>query len=177
MCRSSACLFVAFVLVCVAFGGCPSVSGQPTPVIWTIRGCAATVGNATSDCRWNQTIWLRGSNLPTGNVSVQLAYRLSSDYYTYYYATNVVSYNGSVVSARLPYIPISNWGNTYTVQLRNNTVVSSTSIVANVTYWSQSPYVSRVTGCPVNDPVTNTTSGCQQGSVITIEGQHSQHTQ
>ena len=138
----------------------------PTPIITSIRGCAVTVGNGTSGCNYNDTAYIYGSNLPTGPyLQVQLLAQFGG-----YYATNAVSYNSTVLSARLPYIAVSTI-TSYGVQVTNNTV--TTSAVNSLSYGSQSPWIYRISGCPVNNyPVNNGTSDCRAGVVVTIEGHH-----
>ena len=165
MCRSSVWLLAALVVACVAVAGCSRACGASAAVITSVRGCALVAGNGTSGCNYNDTVLIYGSNLPTGN---SISGYLTSATDTYL-VSNVTSYNSSAMSARLPFTTVMT-ATSFWVQVQNSSVSSNS--VYYVTYQSQQPYVYRVTGCPVTNYTGNSTSGCQQGMTVTIDGHH-----
>ena len=134
-------------------------------IIYTVRGCAVTIGNGTSGCNYNDSLILRGSNLPTGNnVSLSLS-AFSGDVV---HTVHAVSYNSSVLAARLPYIgtgPLA-----FAVQVFNSTAISPA--VNYLAYTSQAAVILRVTGCAVDNSSANSTTGCVAGQSVLIEGQN-----
>ena len=132
--------------------------------IASVRGCSGTPYDiyAAVDCFYNDTVWVYGTNLPTGgSVSVLISGL---------YALNVVSYNSSALSARLPHIVTT--GGLQSVQVINSSL--SSDIADLVWYSSSAPVVWVASGCAVNsDPtIANSTSGCSPGVVLTVDGAH-----
>ena len=141
----------------VTYGALPPLSSTITAV----RGCAVSADSGSVGCSYNDTLWVYGSNLPTGSSVSVLVGGVN--------ATRVVSWNSSVVSARLPYIATRRSVN-YTVQVVNSTM--SANNVKYVEYVDQTPGVWRITGCRSDNNATNATSNCYLGDTVTIDGHH-----
>ena len=160
MARSSAWLSVVLALFASVFlVSVPVHSFAQYPVIYTVRGCAMDMGNGTAGCNFNDTIWVRGSNLPTSDISTLVS--------TGWPLLGVVSYNSSLLSGRLDYMGNAN-PTTYSLRVYGKNVVSN--VVNYITFGGQTPFVYSVTGCAINNRTANSTSGCQAGNIITITG-------
>ena len=145
-------------------------TAAPTSIISSVWGCPVQSGSVTVACSYNSTVYLYGTNLPTG-YSVTVSFSTSSPYY--YYATTIVaSFSSSMLVAQLPYFPISTTM-TFNVQASNTSV--ATNSVPYVSYMSQAPYIYKITGCTGSSSTVNGTAGCTPLAVVTIDGHRSQH--
>ena len=135
------------------------------PVIQLIRGCKLIVGSGTAGCDYNDTILITGTNLQTGSgVAVWF-----TTFFGGYSTSDVVTFNSTLMSARLPYWGVSQ-PTTYDVQVRDSSNGVVSNVVKYVTYQNQASTVYKVSGCALDDNITNRTSGCQAGQRVTIDG-------
>ena len=79
----------------------------------------------------------------------------------------MVSYNDSAVSIQLPYFPTDN-SEFVSVQVVNETVSSNAPYL--ISYRSQLPYISFVTGCDGSTVDINYVRGCTAGDTINVLG-------
>ena len=182
MYRPTVWLSLVLAVVSVLFGCCDFVSGESVSPV-SVRGCAESIGTyGTSGCNYNDLIWLSGVQLPTGSgVTLSITGNYTSYVFPYnvidytIYATGVIAYNSTMISARLPYLAVRT-SHTASVQIRNNNNVVATA-VDSVIFSPQTPLVYRVTGCSVDNVVvtnsssSNGTAGCQPNINISVFGE------